>query len=159
MRRGSPHVARPQRLLQAAPEGLRTLLRGAVRAFREPRLAWVVTHRLQSAGQLIEVTVLQRELPIAHRVADVRAGHAVGLQLLLDGVLLLDAQPQLDAMAVLVAEQVVDERVADLPERGERPVDVVRDEVTGGAVGRFVPPQRRTPAVDLAARSYGITRL
>jgi hypothetical protein len=61
MRRGSPHVARLERLLQPALGGLRTLLRSAVRAFRAPGPARVVAHRLRPAGQFREAAVMERE--------------------------------------------------------------------------------------------------
>ena len=116
----------------------------------EPGDAGVVADRPQAALELLQVALVEREVLGADRVADVGAGHAVGLQLVVDGQPVLDAQPRLDAVRVLVAEQVEQESVADLLERAHREVDVVRDEVALLAVDRVVRGDRLAAAEDLA---------
>lgn len=66
-------------------ERLRTLFDAAVGALLEPGLPGIVGDGGQPSPELVEVALLELQPVHPDGVADVRAGHAVGLQLQGDG--------------------------------------------------------------------------
>jgi hypothetical protein len=92
-------VARVEALLVAVEEGGGALRGGAVGAFLEPGFVRWVGDGEEAVLQFVEVAVFEGEVADLDGVADVRAGEAVGLQFLVDGELVVDAEALLDGVA------------------------------------------------------------